>query len=90
MKGSLLYHMAMISKMGSEHRIVLEELKVDTPQVEDELWRFYCDFVSDAKELLKDIVTINENVILAVKSPAPDTEEKIELYKKLSEKNQKS
>lgn len=89
MKGSLLYHMAMISKMGSEHKIVLEELKVDTPQVEDELWRFYCDFVSDAKELLKDIVTINENVIMAVKSPAPDTEEKIELYKKLSEKIKK-
>jgi AdoMet-dependent heme synthase len=89
MEGSLLYHMAMVSKMSSEHRIVLEELKVDAPQVEDELWRFYSDFVSDAKELLKDIVTIEENVVMKVKTPAPNAEEKIEIYKKLNEKTKK-
>ena len=70
MEGSLLYHMAMISKMAEESRVVLEELKVDVPSVERVLWRFYGDFVSDAKELLDDIVPLKDNVVMAVKKPA--------------------
>jgi len=89
MEGSLLYHMAMISKMGSEYKIVLEELKVDAPQVEEELWRYYSDFVCDAKELLKDIVAIEENVVMSVKNPTPSVEEKIDLFRDLSGKTKK-
>ena len=86
MEGSLLYHMAMISKMSSEHKIILEELKIDTPSVENSLWKFYFDFVSDAKDLLQDIIELNEKVIFCVKIPFSNTEEKISLFKTLSEK----
>ena len=33
MAGSLLYHMAMVSKMESETRVLIEELHVDLPDV---------------------------------------------------------
>jgi radical SAM protein with 4Fe4S-binding SPASM domain len=89
MEGSLLYHMAMISKMTTESRVVLEELEVESPIVETELWRFYNDFVSDAKKLLEGIVKIEKNVVTAVKNPVPDVDEKIKLFKELSEKNKK-
>jgi len=75
--------------MGSEYKIVLEELKVDAPPVEEKLWRFYSDFVCDSKELLKDIVSIEENVVLSVESPAPNVKEKIDLFQDLSEKTKK-
>ena len=86
MEGSLLYHMAMISKMSSEPRIVLEELKVDVPSVEKLLLRFYTDFVSDAKELLKGVVKLDDTIIMVVENPAPDVEEKIDLFKRLHKK----
>ncbi|MDG6222464.1 MAG: radical SAM protein [Candidatus Bathyarchaeota archaeon] len=89
MEGSLLYHMAMISKMSSEHRIVLEELNVDEPEIEDELWQFYADFVSDTEELLDGIIKLNANAVKSVKCPAPDALEKIDLFRKLSKKTKK-
>ncbi|MCW4016086.1 MAG: radical SAM protein [Candidatus Bathyarchaeota archaeon] len=85
MEGSLLYHMAMISKMAAESRIVLEELEVEGPSVESSLWRFYSDFVSDAKEMLEDIVQVDDSTVMAAKNRAPSVEEKIELFKRLSE-----
>ena len=61
MEGSLLYHMAMISKMAAESRVILEELKFDAPSVEILLRRFYCDFVSDVKELLSKIIPLKKS-----------------------------
>jgi len=89
MKGSLLYHMAMVSKMAAESRLILEELEVEAPSVEKLLWRFYCDFVSDVRELLEGVAAIGDDVVMAVKSPAPGVDEKIRLFRRLSEETEK-
>jgi radical SAM protein with 4Fe4S-binding SPASM domain len=89
MEGSLLYHMAMVSKMAAESRVVLEELKADTPSVDRMLWRFYSDFVSDAKELLAEVVTLKDASVMAVTKPAPGVEEKIRLFRRLSDETRK-
>src|SRR3989337_2960232 len=47
MEGSMLYHMAMVTKMAAEPRLILEELKVEAPDVDKQLLGFYNDFVSD-------------------------------------------
>jgi radical SAM protein with 4Fe4S-binding SPASM domain len=89
MEGSMLYHMAMITKMSTESKMILKELKVDAPSVEKSLWRFYCDFFSDCRKLLEDIIELDDNVALAVKNPALDVEGKIKLFKRLSEETKK-
>jgi radical SAM protein with 4Fe4S-binding SPASM domain len=89
MEGSLLYHMAMVSKMAAEARVVLEELKADAPSVDRMLWRFYSDFVSDVKELLGEILPLTEASVMAVKKPSPRTEEKIRLFRRLSDETRK-
>jgi radical SAM protein with 4Fe4S-binding SPASM domain len=89
MEGSLLYHMAMISKMAAESRVILEELKVDAPQLESRSKRFYDDFVSDVELLLSEIIPIEKNLIIAVNMPAPSAEEKIALFKRLTEETKK-
>jgi len=82
--------MAMISKMSAESRIVLEELEVDASDVEIALWRFYGDFVSDAKELLECIsMELDDNVVMSVKNPALGAEEKINLFRRLSVETKK-
>jgi hypothetical protein len=53
MAGSLLYHMAMVTKMEAETRVLLEALGVEAPDIEAQLRRFYGDFASDAAELTK-------------------------------------
>jgi radical SAM protein with 4Fe4S-binding SPASM domain len=83
MEGSLLYHMAMVSKMAAESRVILEELDVDAPSVDRVLWRFYIDFVSDAKELLGEIVPLKDSLVMSVRNEAPSVEEKIRLFKSL-------
>jgi radical SAM protein with 4Fe4S-binding SPASM domain len=89
MEGSLLYHMAMISKMAAESRVVLEELKVEAPSVDRILWRFYSDFISDVMELLGDILRLEDNVVMATKKPALGVEEKIGLFRRLSGETRK-
>ena len=89
MEGSLLYHMAMISKMSAEYRVVIEELGVDTPPVGGLLWRFHVDFFSDVKELMKGIIELDINVMMAVKNPAFGVEEKIHLFMRLSGETKK-
>ena len=89
MEGSLLYHMAMISKMAAESRVILEELKVDAPSVEILLRRFYGDFVSDVKELLSKIIPLKKNLIMAVNKPIFAVEEKIHLFRRLTEETKK-
>ncbi len=53
MEGSLLYHMAMVTKMESETRVLIDELNVKLPDVSQKLSKIYGDFESDAKELTK-------------------------------------
>jgi radical SAM protein with 4Fe4S-binding SPASM domain len=89
MEGSLLYHMAMVRKMAAEPRVVLEELDVDAPSVDRALWRFYSDFVSDVKELLGDIAPLKEDSVMSVNQPALGAEEKIGLFRRLSEETRK-
>jgi radical SAM protein with 4Fe4S-binding SPASM domain len=86
MEGSLLYHMAMVSKMAAESRVILEEMKVNAPSVDRMLWRFYSDFVSDAKELLGEIVPLKDSLVISVRNEAPSVEEKIRLFKSLSDR----
>ncbi|MDR2203697.1 MAG: radical SAM protein [Nitrososphaerota archaeon] len=56
MAGSLLYHMAMVTKMESESKILLRELNVDQPDVKVELDRFYSLFEEDVVALLADVI----------------------------------
>lgn len=86
MEGSLLYHMAMVTKMSAESQIILEELMIDTPLVEEQALMFYRDFVSDAKELLKDVIEINDKITSNVKNITLDIEKKILIFNKLSGK----
>jgi radical SAM protein with 4Fe4S-binding SPASM domain len=89
MEGSLLYHMAMISKMAAESRVILEELNVASPSVDRELWRFFGDFVSDAQELLGHVLPIDDKLVTRVKRPALGVEAKILLFKRLTEQTKK-
>ena len=87
MTGSLLYHMAMVTKMESETRILLEALHVAQPDISSNLGRFYGDFVSDAKELLEGIVPFNfEDSSLTAQRLG--TEQKIALFSKLKKSYQ--
>ncbi len=81
--------MAMISKMSAESRIILEELEVESPAVEIAQWRFYGDFVSDTKELLEGIIELDDKVVMSVKNPVLGVEEKINIFRKLSEETKK-
>lgn len=87
MIGSLLYHMAMVTKMESETRILLEALHVAQPDISSNLGRFYGDFVLDAKELLEGIVPFNfEDSSLTAQRLG--TEQKIALVSKLKKSYQ--
>jgi len=89
MAGSLLYHMAMVSKMESETKVLLETLKVDLPNVSEQLSKIYCDFESDAKELLQTITQIPLGLEEMATIPRMTSEEKIRLFTKLKQENKK-
>ena len=89
MEGSLLYHMAMITKMSAESRIVLEELEVDSPSVKKELVEIYWDFVSDTKELLSKVIVRDDNFFEENKKIDFSVEQKIDLFRKLSDETKK-
>ena len=55
MAGSLLYHMAMVTKMESETHVLLDELHVELARRFPKLGEIYSDFQSDAKELTREI-----------------------------------
>ncbi len=85
MTGSLLYHMAMVTKMESETQVLLQEINSALPDISSDLNRIYDDFESDAKELTKTLGPIT----LAFKEIQKErlgTEEKIALFKKLKQK----
>jgi len=68
MEGSLLYHMAMVTKMAAEPRLVLEELNVEAPDIDKQLWRFYSDFASDVKNLAEKMSPLEVNLREVAKS----------------------
>jgi radical SAM protein with 4Fe4S-binding SPASM domain len=87
MEGSLLYHMAMVTKMEAEPKFVLEELGLDEPDVTARELTFFDAFVSDVKELTKKLeIEVNSKPTLC--KAALDEEEKISLFEKLTEKTQ--
>ncbi len=87
MMGSLLYHMAMVSKMESETQVLLKELSVELPNVSMQLSKIYCDFESDAKELLQEVAPIFLSYQEISKSSRLRTEQKIKLFNDLKQKS---
>jgi radical SAM protein with 4Fe4S-binding SPASM domain len=85
MAGSLLYHMAMVTKMETETRFLIEELHLASPEIETNLQRFYGDFASDVAELTKDIITISVNANEVAARKNLSTSEKIDLFIKLNQ-----
>jgi radical SAM protein with 4Fe4S-binding SPASM domain len=85
MAGSLLYHMAMVTKMETETRFLLAESGEAMPFAE-QLDRFCGDFVSDVYELMESIVPLNVDSREAATKASLTTSEKINLFTKLAEK----
>jgi radical SAM protein with 4Fe4S-binding SPASM domain len=83
MGGSLLYHMAMVSKMETESKVLLDELKMPQPDISTHLKSLYNDFYSDAKDLLKDVIQIEYGADTISKSKHLTSEEKIALFTQL-------
>jgi radical SAM protein with 4Fe4S-binding SPASM domain len=86
MTGSLLYHMAMVTKMETETRFLIEELHVEMPDITEHLKRFYGDFASDVHELTKSIVSLAVSPREVSTKASLSTEEKIGVFTKLTEK----
>ena len=86
MAGSLLYHMAMVTKMETETRFLLEETDQAMPDIAEQLDRFYGDFVSDVYELMESIVPVNVDSREAATKASLTTHEKISVFTKLAEK----
>jgi len=89
MAGSLLYHMAMVSKMESETQVLLDTLKVDLPNVSAQLSKIYYDFESDSKELLQKIAPVPLGLQEIATTPRMGSEEKIRLFTGLKQENKK-
>ena len=86
MAGALLYHMAMVTKMETETRFLLEETGADMPDITKHLMRFYSDFASDAHELTKRTVPLNVNPHEVATKESLSTSGKIAVFTKLTEK----
>jgi AdoMet-dependent heme synthase len=86
MAGSLLYHMAMVTKMETETRFLLQQFPEASPCPEDLLLNFYDDFLSDAQKLCQGLLTNFVNPQGIVKEPLM-TEDKIALYTRLVDKS---
>ncbi|MDR2720017.1 MAG: radical SAM protein [Nitrososphaerota archaeon] len=85
MAGSLLYHMAMVTKMESETRILLEELQFTQPDVQKNLARFYGLFEEDAHALLCDVFDFQRgDSSIAVERLS--SEQKVTLFSELAKK----
>ena len=87
MAGSLLYHMAMVTKMESETRVLTDELQVNLPDISSKLGRIYSDFQSDAKELTREITSSALNFQEIASSPHLGSFDKINLFTNLNEES---
>ncbi len=86
MAGSLLYHMAMVTKMETETRFLLNELGAEMPGVSEQIERFYTDFASDVDELTKHVVSLKVGAPGVAAKASLSTSEKISVFTKLTEK----
>jgi radical SAM protein with 4Fe4S-binding SPASM domain len=86
MAGALLYHMAMVTKMETETRFLLEETGLDMPDISKHLMCFYIDFAFDAHELTKRTVPLNVNPLEVATKASLSTSQKIAVFNKLTEK----
>ena len=89
MAGSLLYHMAMVTKMAAETRFLLQEFQTEAPCNDGQVKRFYRDFVSDVNELSKPVLEVNFEPN-TVSAEALDTDQKIALFLDLAAKTKKT
>jgi hypothetical protein len=85
MAGSLLYHMAMVTKMESETQVLLDELNVKVPNVSTGLNKIYGEFYADAKELTKGVMQLSYDSDVIAKTKHLSSEEKIALFTKLKQ-----
>ena len=85
MAGSLLYHMAMVSKMESETIILLKELIVTQPDVQRNLEKFYDLFEEDAHTLTHNIIGFKISGF-SVTTERLNSEQKVALFSELAEK----
>jgi radical SAM protein with 4Fe4S-binding SPASM domain len=83
MAGSLLYHMAMVTKMESETQVLLEMLQASLPEVSQRLRCIYGDFQSDAKELTGEITLFTITAQEMALTPHPESAEKINIFNEL-------
>ena len=86
MAGSLLYHMAMVTKMETETQVLLDELDVEAPDIDAPLWKFYLDFASDVSELTQTNLPLVINSREVAEKANLSTNEKINLFTALNEK----
>ena len=87
MAGSLLYHMAMVTKMESETRVLLETMKAELPDVSRKLCAIYGDFQADARELTRGITPYTLSAQDIASSLHLGSAEKIALFNKLKKQN---
>lgn len=87
MAGSLLYHMAMVTKMEAETRMLTKELNIETPDISSKLTKIYSDFESDSKELTKEITQFTLNFEEISTTRNLKTNEKIDLFMNLNKGN---
>ncbi|MGB9914732.1 MAG: radical SAM protein [Candidatus Bathyarchaeales archaeon] len=88
MAGSLLYHMAMVTKMETETRLVLTELRIAQPDVSNALSRLFNEFVSDMYELTRAIGPLHFDPAAVAAKARLSNHEKIDLFTKLDKKTQ--
>ncbi len=86
MAGSLLYHMAMVSKMESESQVLLDELKVKQPEINSNLNKLYDDFYVDAKKLTQNVMQLNYDANVIAQTKHLNSEEKIALFTDLKQR----
>ncbi len=89
MAGSLLYHMAMVTKMESETRMLRDELNVELPDISEQLRVIYGDFESDAKDLTLEVAPIPSGPQEAFEGTRFRADEKIALFAALKQRNKK-
>jgi radical SAM protein with 4Fe4S-binding SPASM domain len=85
MAGSLLYHMAMVTKMESETQVLLDELNIQLPDVTSNLNKIYGEFYADAKELTQGVMQLDLGAEVVGKAKHLSSEEKIALFTKLKQ-----
>jgi radical SAM protein with 4Fe4S-binding SPASM domain len=85
MAGSLLYHMAMVSKMESETTILLKTLNILQPNVQINIERFYGLFEEDAHTLLNGVIVFKMGAP-SVATERLSSEQKVVLFSELSKK----